>query len=179
MRANLVNGKSSQCNSCRIKESKEGRFARTHGLSNTRNYKIWYRIMEYCYNPSNPSYQYFGGKGITVCKRWHDIVKFNKDIGDIPDGMTIGRKSFTIGFTPSNWCLVPLRERNFPWVGKHVFHYRKKSYSYSQLARLIGFSRQRISQLLEIFTPDEIIIKYKTCIDESLKNQKNPSRSIK
>ncbi len=84
--------------------------------------------------------------------------------------MTLGRKSFGKGFTPSNCCLISSRDRSLPWIGKRVFHYKNKSYSHVQIARLIGFSRQRIGQLLESYTPDEIIKKYKVRIDESFLN---------
>lgn len=35
--------------------------------------------MARCYKPSNPAYAGYGGRGIIVCNRWHDIANFIKD----------------------------------------------------------------------------------------------------
>lgn len=41
-----------------------------HGLSTHPLYQTWKSMMNRCYNSSNKNYQYYGGKGIKVCKRW-------------------------------------------------------------------------------------------------------------
>lgn len=48
-----------------------------HGLSHTRLHGIWRNIKGRCYNPNNPCYQHYGGRGITVCDEWkNDFQKF-------------------------------------------------------------------------------------------------------
>lgn len=47
--------------------------ARTkHGKEGTRLYVVWRGIKQRCYNPSHKSYQYYGGRGITICDGWRD-----------------------------------------------------------------------------------------------------------
>lgn len=42
-----------------------------------------------CYNPQNPNYPRYGGRGITVCDRWRgDFVAFIEDVGRRPEGAT-------------------------------------------------------------------------------------------
>ena len=38
-----------------------------------------------CYNPNNPDFQYYGGRGIRVCERWRTSYKnFIADVGPRP-----------------------------------------------------------------------------------------------
>lgn len=44
-----------------------------------------------CTYPSQPQYEHYGGRGITVCERWRSFDAFLTDMGERPDGMTIDR----------------------------------------------------------------------------------------
>ena len=41
-------------------------------------------MMQRCYRPSHKNFQRYGGKGITVCQRWHNFKNFSFDMGDRP-----------------------------------------------------------------------------------------------
>ncbi len=41
-----------------------------HGLSKTRLYNIYSGMKQRCYNPNNQHYQWYDGKGITICNEW-------------------------------------------------------------------------------------------------------------
>jgi len=45
----------------------------------------WDCMMARCYNPKNASYQYYGGRGIKVCDRWHTFANFLADVGLRPE----------------------------------------------------------------------------------------------
>lgn len=47
--------------------------------------------MARCYNPKDRSYSRYGGRGIKVCERWHDLLLFVADLGERPIGLTLGR----------------------------------------------------------------------------------------
>ena len=50
---------------------------RNHGMSGHPLYRKWQDMMQRCYNPNSRVFQYYGGKGITVCEEWkQDPVKF-------------------------------------------------------------------------------------------------------
>lgn len=34
-------------------------------------YFVWYSMLRRCNNPNHKSYQYYGGKGISVCSDWN------------------------------------------------------------------------------------------------------------
>lgn len=41
-----------------------------HGLSKHRLYQIYIEMRQRCYNQDHPSYEHYGGRGITVCDEW-------------------------------------------------------------------------------------------------------------
>ena len=44
-----------------------------------------------CQNPNHEYYEYYGGRGITVCERWMDFANFLQDMGEKPEGLTLDR----------------------------------------------------------------------------------------
>lgn len=58
-------------------------------------YNIWHLMMYRCENPVAPSYPRYGGRGIKICERWHDLATFIADIeaeiGPRPEGHTVGK----------------------------------------------------------------------------------------
>lgn len=46
--------------------------------------EAWKRMMDRCYNPGADNYAYYGGKGVSVCKRWHDPKSFIEDAQKLP-----------------------------------------------------------------------------------------------
>lgn len=52
----------------------------THGLSKHRLFPTWLGMMKRCYNPENPAFKDYGGRGISVCPRWHDVTNFIADV---------------------------------------------------------------------------------------------------
>lgn len=50
----------------------------THGMSNTRLYKVWGLMIQRCYDKNSRAYKGYGGRGITVCDEWLDnFVEFH------------------------------------------------------------------------------------------------------
>lgn len=46
--------------------------------------EVWRRMMNRSYNKDADNYQFYGGKGISVCKRWHDPKNFIEDAQKLP-----------------------------------------------------------------------------------------------
>lgn len=55
-----------------------------HGMSRSKEYKIWRCMIRRCSELKNDSYKYYGGKGIKVCKRWMKFENFFSDMGLAP-----------------------------------------------------------------------------------------------
>lgn len=56
----------------------------THGLSRTTMYARWRSMKRRCGLKTNPSYKYYGGRGIKVCDRWLSFENFLQDVGYPP-----------------------------------------------------------------------------------------------
>lgn len=64
-------------------ERESGRFhiVRTHGLYKSRFWKIWKGMKRRCHSPSlGDRYLKYGGRGISVCDRWHTFSNFMDDM---------------------------------------------------------------------------------------------------
>lgn len=72
------------------------------GISKLKAHEVWYDMMRRCHNPESSVYQYYGERGITVCKRWHDFWAFYRDMGDPPKGLTIERVNNNKGYSKAN-----------------------------------------------------------------------------
>lgn len=74
-----------------------------HGLYKHIHYKRWSGIMERCYNKRSQAYCNYGGRGIIVCKDWHDVSTF---INELPDnyfkGAEIDRIDNDGNYEPNN-----------------------------------------------------------------------------
>ena len=66
---NLTSGHSKSCGCYNI----ENKPALKHGQAKKGNpsieYTTWCRMLQRCYDPKNPCYIYYGGRGIEVCER--------------------------------------------------------------------------------------------------------------
>src|ERR1019366_6747718 len=48
----------------------------THGLTMTSLYGRWAKMLTRTRNPNDQSWSSYGGRGITVCERWHSFTNF-------------------------------------------------------------------------------------------------------
>ena len=69
--SNLIEGVTSSCG-CLRKEL-ASKTATKHGCSHKdRLYRVWIGMKERCSNPNHISYQFYGARGVAVCKEWVD-----------------------------------------------------------------------------------------------------------
>ena len=80
--------------------------------------KIWEGMIQRCERPNASGYEYYGGRGVIVCERWHDPRLFAKDIereiGPRPAGMTLDRIDSDGNYEPGNvrWATHSEQMRN-------------------------------------------------------------------
>lgn len=74
-----------------------------HGLKWSVEYNIWCHMRQRCYNPNNLRYEYYGGRGITICERWNTFINFYNDMGPKPEHLdSIDRIDVNGNYEPSN-----------------------------------------------------------------------------
>jgi hypothetical protein len=91
----------------------------THGHSSAHRYHplyaIWKTMRQRCLNPDNADYQWYGGRGITVCARWNSFTNFLADVGERPaPHLTLDRIDNNKGYFPSNvrWATWEQQRQN-------------------------------------------------------------------
>lgn len=94
--SSLTSGNTSSCGCC-------GALKRTHGLSGTPTYRAWVQMHTRCYNTNYRFYHRHGGRGISVCERWHTFENFFADMGERPSpDHSLDRKDNDGNYEPGN-----------------------------------------------------------------------------
>jgi DNA-directed RNA polymerase subunit RPC12/RpoP len=89
----IKNKRALRCRSCSNK---------THGYSKLAAYKAWYAMLHRCNAVVSQAYATYGGRGITVSKRWLQFENFYADMGDCPKELTLERINNNAGYKKSN-----------------------------------------------------------------------------
>lgn len=83
-----------------------------HGKYTSPEYKAWNNMLTRCQNPNSPRYKDWGGRGITVCKKWQTFIGFYKDMGDKPSTRhTLDRIDNTKGYSKENCKWATTKEQ--------------------------------------------------------------------
>lgn len=123
----------------------------THGMWKSREYQIWRQMRDRCNNPNSRRYKNYGGRGITVCKRWDSFERFYEDMGPAPSLLhTIERINNDGKYTPANcrWA-TPQEQANNRRTNK-LITYRGKTQTIAQWARELGLPYHWIKYRLSI-----------------------------
>lgn len=103
-------------------------------------YHSWYCMMNRCYNSKNPSYQYYGLKGIKVCEEWHIFENFYKWAMEHPreDGMTLDRIETNRDYEPSNCRWATPKEQTWNRECTIYYSYHGETKTLSEWAEIYG-----------------------------------------
>lgn len=118
----LRQGCSTSCG-CYAKESRQTQAAlmrqknqllHGHGHYNSPTYRSWKSMLDRCECPGTNGFKNYGGKGITVCERWHSFKLFLQDMGERLPGMTIDRINPALNYSAENcrWATTIQQGRN-------------------------------------------------------------------
>lgn len=121
-----------------------------HGLSKTRLYGIYNNMKQRCYNPNNPSYIYYGGKGITICREWLDDFEnfYNWSMANgYEEDLTIDRKESNKGYCPENCRWITLDENSRRGLSEKVEN------DVTRIRELTGLSQSQFSDKYHIPLP--------------------------
>jgi hypothetical protein len=93
-------------------------FNRTHGMKSHKLYDTWKQMLYRCEAPAHKDYPNYGGRGISVCKSWHDVQAFigwiEGHLGPRPDRRSLDRIDNDGNYEPGNvrWATPAEQRRN-------------------------------------------------------------------
>lgn len=125
--------------------------------SKTIEYETYSGIKSRCYNPNDPAYKYYGGRGIKMCDRWNESFdNFFEDMGLRPDGLEIDRINVNGNYSPNNcrWTTHKenMRNRSNTVLSKEkaigVIALRDMGLKIREIAESIGISENNVENVL-------------------------------
>jgi len=124
--------------------------------NNPDKYRInnaWNHMMQRCYNKNDKAYARYGGRGITVCDRWHDHMNFRKDMlrkylkaKEEKGKVFLDRTDNDKGYSPDNCKWVTPTDSNNNRSDNRFLEWGGKKMTIPQWARHLGIKRSTLSQ---------------------------------
>lgn len=108
-------GRNLTCGRLGCYQIKHGHAAKkSNGAPNSRTYAAWGNMKQRCLNPDAQAWNNYGGRGITVCKRWLAFKNFFTDMGPCPKGLSLERIKNNKGYSKANckWATSTEQNRN-------------------------------------------------------------------
>jgi hypothetical protein len=118
-----------------------------HGLCYTSSYHVWQEMVQRCTYDKHKRYKDYGGRGITVCKRWLKFTNFFKDVGHRPEGLSLDRIDNNKGYCKKNcrWTTLNVQSHNIRkrpnCVSKYFGVYKNER---DKFRAFITFNKKRI-----------------------------------
>lgn len=134
----------------------------THGISNTRIYRIWSLMRMRCYNPNAPQYDDWGGRGITICDEWRHDAKAFYDWSinhGYADDLSIDRIDNDKGYSPDNCRWVDRNVQSNNKRSNHLITHDGKTQTIAEWAAELGLNYDTLYSR---------IVKYKWDIHKAL-----------
>jgi hypothetical protein len=130
----------------------------THGRSRTHAYRAWQGMLQRCENPNMAKFSHYGGRGITVCERWHDYANFLADMGDRPIGYTIDRIDNNGNYEPGNCRWATYGEQNNNNRRNHLLTLNGQTHTVTEWAAITGIGRPTLFARIRYGWSDERIL---------------------
>lgn len=127
----------------------ENRHRTIHGGRHTRLYVIWNNMKRRCFCPTQQKYEYYGGRGITVCDEWKNsfgaFQEWAHSHGYCED-LTIDRIDTNGNYCPENCRWATVEEQRNNMRSNVILEYNGQSHTMAEWARLLNISYTALLQ---------------------------------
>ena len=132
-----------------LKDELIGKLNRTHGQSESPEYNSWHSMIVRCTDRQHRSWHRYGGRGITVCRRWslphgRGFENFLSDMGPRPKGTTLGRVKNDKGYCPTNCEWQTKREQCYARANSNMVRLGKRTQCVAAWCHEFGVSRSLV-----------------------------------
>lgn len=124
--------------------------SKTHGMTNTRLYRIYKKMYRRCYFPKTKYYDNYGGRGITICPEWlgergfENFAKWALENG-YSDNLSIDRIENDKGYSPDN-CRWATRKEQANNTRSTVFlTYKGETKPASEWSEITGIKQDTLT----------------------------------
>lgn len=128
---------------------------KTHGLSDTRMYEIYYSMKKRCRNKRSKAYKNYGGRGIKICDEWlgkNGFINFYEwSINNgYSDELTLDRINVNGNYCSENcrWATYETQANNRRT--NHNLEYRGQILNIKQWSKLTGIERSTIGARIKL-----------------------------
>lgn len=159
----LTSGHTKSCGCLVIKKQTK------HGMFGTKTYVSYYAMRQRCENKNHERYSNYGGRGISVCKRWSIFKNFYNDMGERPEGLELERINTNKGYNPRN-CKWASKKKNMQnRIDAKIWVINKKEFGSSyDAARALNVSQSKIVTMCKAGKRNgKIILPLKNCFVRS------------
>lgn len=142
--SNLRSGNTKSCG-CLQKTTVVKRSTK-HGMSKTVIYRRWTHMLSRCYNTNDKRFSSYGGRGISVCKEWHDFNNFYNwsVLNGYDQKLTIERKDVNGNYSPDNCCWATHKEQANNRTNNHFIEYKGMKMTCQQWSERTGIKEGTI-----------------------------------
>jgi hypothetical protein len=146
----LLTGETKSCG-CLMNESRRNN-RRTHGLSGTKLYFVWRSMLIRCEYEKGKSYKDYGGRGIKVCREWHEPTVFFQwaNANGYKEGLEIDRINTNGDYCPENCRFISRNENARNKRNTHSITVNGETKTLSEWARELGCGPNVIAMRLSI-----------------------------
>lgn len=142
--------------------TKLGKLRSKHGKEPIRLYQSWRNMKQRCFNPANPYFDDYGGRGISVCDEWkHDFISFRdwSLSNGYEETLTIDRIDNDGDYTPENcrWVHISVQANNRR--STRLISYNGETHSVTEWARICNIPAPILFSRLKRNTFEEAISK--------------------
>lgn len=113
-------------------------------LRKTTERNIWEMMRQRCLNPKYNQFHDYGGRGVTICKRWLKFENFLMDMGLRPIGKTLERKNNNRGYSKANCIWATHTEQMRNRRNTRLLMHRGRTQSLPAWAEELGLNYQTL-----------------------------------
>lgn len=144
----LTSGKSTGCGCRRMQKMHEAaRICKTtHGMTDTRLYRIHRHIINRCTNPNDISYKNYGARGIKICDEWLSFESFATWAmnNGYSDSLTIDRIDHNGDYTPDNCRWATVKEQNYNKRSLQIYEYKGEKHCIAEWAEIFHMNYKKL-----------------------------------